>query len=84
METQSDPSTWLPRSEGFLVEAAGGRIGVVEGLRYGSRSGIPDFLIVRGGRLRRHRMMISIDDIREILPRQKRIRLQATWMTITS
>ncbi len=83
METRSDPSTWLRQSEGFLVESAGGRIGVVESLRYSARNGIPDFLIVRAGRFSRHRMMISVDDIREILPRQKRIRLQATWMTIT-
>jgi hypothetical protein len=29
-------------------------------------------------------MMISVDDVREILPGEKRIRLQATWMTINT
>lgn len=82
MESGSDRSTWLRQSEGFLVESAGGRVGVVEGLRYGTRSGIPDFLVVRAGRLGRRRVMIGVGDIREILPHQKRIRLQATWMTI--
>jgi hypothetical protein len=82
VETRSDPSTWLERSQGFRVESGGGRIGIVEDLRYDTRSGIPDFLIVRAGRLGRRRMLISVDDIREILPSQKRIRLQATWMTI--
>jgi hypothetical protein len=65
-----------------VVDGAGGRIGVVDGLRYGARSGAPDFLVVRAGRLVRRRVMISVDDIREILPRQKRIVLQPTWMTI--
>ena len=82
METRAEPAASLRQAQGFLVESAGTRIGVVDGLRDAARTGIPGFLIVRSGRLGRHRMMISVDDIREILPRQKRILLQPTWMTI--
>jgi hypothetical protein len=64
--------------EGFVVEAAGNRVGQVSGLR----PGVPGFLEVRAGMLGRRRMMISAADIAEILPAQKRIRLQPTWMTI--
>lgn len=82
MQGRSDASVWLERSEGFVVESAESRVGVVDGVRYDAGSGAADCLIVRHGILGRHRMMISVGDIREILPRQKRIRLQPTWMTI--
>jgi hypothetical protein len=32
--------------------------------------------------LGRRRMMISVDDVSEVLPRQKLIRLRSRWMTI--
>lgn len=84
MQTASGTSATLRQSEGFVVESAGSRVGVVESLRYGATNGTraPEFLVVRAGRLPRRRMMISVDDVREILPREKRVRLQATWMTI--
>jgi uncharacterized membrane protein YdbT with pleckstrin-like domain len=65
-----------------MVETAAGRFGTVEGFRAGGRSGTPDFLVVRAGWFGRRRMMISVDDISEILPHQKRIRLRSSWMTI--
>lgn len=79
MEATSDT---LRQTAGFVVEDAGGRVGIVDSLHSSTRSGIPDFLVVRAGRLSRRRMLIGVDDIREILPQQKRIRLQGTWMTI--
>jgi len=82
VEARSNASTWLRQSHGFVVESAADRLGIVERLCYGTRGEMPDFLVVRAGRLGRRRVMISVDDIAEILPRQKRIRLQATWMTV--
>jgi len=78
VETRSDLPTRLRHSEGFVVETPSGRFGTVEGLR----GGTPDFLVVRSGWLGRRRMMISLEDISEVLPRQKLVRLRPRYMTI--
>jgi len=78
VETRSDLPTRLRHSEGFAVESPNGHFGTVEGLR----GGTPDFLVVRSGWLGRRRMMISLDDISEVLPRQKVIRLRSRWMAM--
>jgi hypothetical protein len=82
VEARVDLPTRLRHSQGFAVEAPTGRFGTVEGFRSGSRSGAPEFLVVRAGMLGRRRMMISVDDVSEVLPRQKLIRLRSRWMTI--
>lgn len=73
-----DTDYWLRQSEGFVVESAGGRVGIVERLRFESRADRPDYLIVRAGRLGRRHLEIPVDDVAEILPREKRIRLRET------
>ncbi len=78
METRSDLPTRLRHSEGFVVESPTGRFGTVEGFRDGTH----EFLVVRAGWLGRRRMMISVDDISEVLPRQKVVRLRSRFMTM--
>jgi hypothetical protein len=78
VQTRSDLPTRLRHSEGFAVESPSGRFGTVEGLR----GGTPDFLVVRSGWLGRRRTMISLDDISDVLPRQRLVRLRSRWMTI--
>ena len=83
MQAVSKVSGVAPRErllEGFVVEAAGNRVGQVSG----HRPGVPGFLEVRAGMLGRRRMMISAGDIAEIRPAEKRIRLRATWMTVNT
>lgn len=82
MEARSDLPRRLRHSEGFAVETPTGHFGTVEGVRAGSRGGSSDFLVVRSGWLGRRRMMISVDDISEVLPRQKLVRLRPRYMTI--
>lgn len=78
METRSDLPTRLRRSEGFVVETTAGRFGTVERFQ----GGVPGFLVVRAGLLGRRRVKINADDVSAVLPRQRRIRLRSTWMTI--
>lgn len=82
MKTHQPPAVSLQELQGFVVESGSMRVGIVEGFRNGTGSGIPDCLVVRAGRFARPRVMISTDDVRQILPRQKRIILQPAWMTI--
>jgi hypothetical protein len=82
VETRVDLPTRLRHSEGFVVETPTGRFGTVEGLGHGTHGGTPDCLVVRSGWLGRRRTMISFDDISEVLPRQRLVRLRSRWMTI--
>ena len=78
METRSDLATRLHRSEGFVVETATGRFGIGAG----GRAGAPGVLMVRAGLLGRRRVMISAADVSSVSPRQKRVLLRSSWMTI--
>ena len=69
-------------TEGFVVETDEAALGTVDGFRPGGSSGARGFLLVRAGLFGGRRMMISVGDISEILPRQRRIRLRSTWMAI--
>ena len=59
-------SRLLARCEGFDVDAPGGPVGFVEGLRFGSRIDCPDVLEVRGGRFGRQLLLVPIDEVDEI------------------
>lgn len=74
-------SYWLGHSEGFLVEAAAGRIGLVEEIR--RRSGEPSELLVRAGRLGLRELAIPADAVASIAPRQRRLTLTEP-VTITA
>ena len=69
-------------TEGFVVESDEANLGTVDGFQAGGGSGAGGFLLVRAGLFGRRRMMISVGDISEILPNQRRIRLRSTWMVI--
>ena len=56
----------LARCDGFDVEAPGGPVGFVEGLRFGSRIDCPDVLEVRGGRFGRQLLLVPIEEVDEI------------------
>jgi hypothetical protein len=68
---------WLHRCEGFRVFSAGREVGTVQGLRFhGSLE--PELLEVRTGFLGRRRLLIPVEQIKEILPDRKRITLAET------
>ena len=59
-----DRDYWSTRCDGFLVEAPDGRaVGVVEGVRFGSRIDRPEQLEVAVGRVRRRLLLVSVDDV---------------------
>jgi hypothetical protein len=69
-----DLDYWLRNCEGFRVERAdGGRVGVVEGVRFGSRADRPDVLVVRAGLFGRRELEIAAAAVREVVPREKRV-----------
>jgi hypothetical protein len=67
---------WLHRCEGFRVEAAGREIGRVHGLRFNG-SIEPDLLEVRTGLFGRRVLLIAVEQVEELLPREKRVVLRA-------
>jgi hypothetical protein len=64
---------WLRRCEGFLVETPTRRIGRVAGIRYGEGSNEPEVLEVRAGFLGRTLLLVSVDDVAEIVATERRI-----------
>jgi hypothetical protein len=66
---------WFRRCEGFVVETPTKRIGRVSGIRYGETSNEPEVLEVRAGLFGRTRLLISVADIADIDPDQRRVAL---------
>ena len=71
-----DRDYWLCRCEGFRVDSATGRVGVVSDVRFDSRVDRPDELVVRGGPFGNRVTVISVREVADILPRQERIVLR--------
>ena len=76
-------SALLVRCEGFEVDSPVGLVGFVEGLRFGSRIDVPDFLEVRGGRLGREVLLIPIEAVQEISPEEERVLVRGVSPTQT-
>jgi hypothetical protein len=68
---------WLHRCDGFRVESPDGRVGTVQGVRFQS-SIEPELLEVRTGLFGRRLLLIPVEQVREILPTQRRISLNAS------
>jgi hypothetical protein len=66
---------WLTHSEGFRVDAPGGRVGFVEAV-IERQAGEADALIVRAGLLGRRLLVVAADEVEEVAPRRKRVRLR--------
>jgi hypothetical protein len=73
LEVEFGLDYWLGRCIGFTVESAGRRCGRVEWLHYGSRLDRPDAVVIRGGWLRRRRLVVPAEDVREIDPWLERV-----------
>jgi hypothetical protein len=73
-----DRDYWLSHADGFAVDAARGRVGVVEEVRFGSRIDRPDFLVVRAGRFGRRRLLVPVEDVEQVRPRAKKLQLRPT------
>jgi hypothetical protein len=81
--TTFDREYWLSHCEGFRVDAAEGRIGVVECVQERGPDGVP-LLSVRGGRLGTRLLTVSTADVAFIVPRATRIWLASPVRLIGS
>ena len=82
VDIRAEISKSLRRSEGFEVETADGRFGTVEAFRDGHGRGGSDQLVVRTGWRGRRRMLVSVDDVAAVRPREGVVQLRSKWMTV--
>ena len=71
-----DPDYWLCRCEGFRVDSSAGRVGFVEEVRFRSRLDRPDALAVRTGFLGRRLLLVPVEEVEELAPREGRLVLR--------
>jgi hypothetical protein len=64
---------WLCRCEGFRVDSQRGRLGLVDGLQFGTRVDLPDVLEVRGGFFGKRVLLIPVRQVQEIDGEAERI-----------
>jgi hypothetical protein len=70
-------SAWtLRRCRGFRVEGPGGRIGIVERLLPSEPGADPALLAVRAGRRSRLLLMVPVEEVEAILPREELVVLR--------
>jgi len=67
---------WLCRCDGFRIESPAGRVGIVEGRRFGSRVDRPDLLEVRIGLFGRRLLLIRVEEVDGIVSDEQRIVLR--------
>jgi hypothetical protein len=65
----------LCRCEGFVVESPIGVLGVVTGLRFGTRIDRPDLLEIEVGRLRPKLLLVPIEEVEHISVDEERVLL---------
>lgn len=74
-----EPDYRLARCEGFAVRAGSRLLGVVEGVRYHSRTDRPDVLEVRGGRFGQRLLLVPVSDIESIEPGDEAVIVGEGW-----
>ncbi len=67
---------WLRRCDGFVVATPTRRLGRVSGVRFGAGSNEPEVLEVHAGFLGRTLLLLSVEDLVEIVPEQRRVLVQ--------
>jgi hypothetical protein len=68
---------WLHRCEGFRVESPDGEIGTVRGVRF--RSSLePELLEVRAGLFGRRSLLIPVEQVEQVIAKERRIILRAS------
>jgi hypothetical protein len=67
---------WLCHCEGYGVEQAGRRLGVVENVVFESQLDRPGALRVRSGLFHEKLQVVRVDEVEEIVPREGLLRLR--------
>jgi len=74
------PDDW----RGFRVESDEGRIGVVARVHPDARSGRPERLVVRGGRIGLSVLLVAAADVEVVTPAARRLRLRSGWTPVAT
>lgn len=74
----SDRDYWLTHCQGFSVEGAGGRVGIVQDVRRGAGPREAT-LAVGAGRLGRRLLLVPATEVSRIVPRGERIWLRSSF-----
>ena len=74
----NDRSFWLAHCEEFEVFAGESPLGVVHGTRFGSRIDRPDLLEIRLGRRGRRILLVPVEDVEAIDPKERIVVVQAS------
>jgi hypothetical protein len=69
-------SDWVASCQGFRLEAAGKRVGVVEEVLVGDDKR-PAALLVQGGLLGTKSFIVAVEDVLAVIPRSRRIVVQS-------
>jgi hypothetical protein len=67
---------WLRTCEGFRVYSKDGQVGVVEEVRCSNKQ--PEALAVRTGLFRTRLLIVPVDEVKRVDPREKRVFLGST------
>lgn len=67
----------LARCEGFGVYTSMARVGTVEEVRFASDGDRPAALAVRAGLLGSWRLLVPVDQVAEVVPRERRVVLRS-------
>lgn len=78
MDGHATTVTSLAFSGGFAVEASDGEVGVVETPLFPPDETVPDFLVVRVGRLNRRRPVIPVALVESVDPDARVVRVRGT------
>jgi hypothetical protein len=76
--SQASLAAALRHCAGFTVESPSGRLGRVEGLRYGSSADCPDLLEVRRGLFGQHLWLLPVGDVERVVLAQERVVVRAS------
>jgi hypothetical protein len=71
-------SGWLHRCHGFDVERGDHSVGIVEGVRYGSSTSRPDLIEVRAGWFGRKLVLVSVDEVEDVLGEEETLVLRSS------
>lgn len=75
----ADRDFWLAHCEEFAVCTEEGPVGVVAGIRFRSRIDRPDLLEVRRGHIGRGRLLVPVEHVDLVDPKERLVVLHASW-----
>jgi hypothetical protein len=79
-----DLEYWLAHCEGYRVDSAGGRVGIVEDVRRAQGAERAESLALLAGMFGRRRLIIDVGQVNAIVPHEQRVLLKADAKIVSS